>query len=361
MEEAFSSSIHGFSKEGQWYKGNLHSHTTNSDGKLTPKEAVQLFREGGYNFLCLSEHDLYTDYRDEFDSETFKILPGLEASAVLISDMEKKLPLKVHHMHGILGTTEMQSNATKLMNHQEKLPPEIYVGDWDGRAVAQGLSDKLRSMGMFVTYNHPIWSRVESHEFVDVEGIWAVEIYNYNTVNECAEGYDTTHWDTMIRKGKKIYGFASDDNHNTGEFDDVLGGYVVVRAKCLSHEEIVKALLAGSFYSSSGPVIYDWGVNEGKVFVKTGPVERVNFIIGGFVGAGKTIIAKENSKHPSVSDENIAKRDTYNGEKINIKFDGGGIIYAGHKLTGNETFVRVECMDKNGRCAWTNPLFLGGE
>ena len=33
-----------FGGPGQWYKGNLHSHTTNSDGHLTPAQAVALFR-----------------------------------------------------------------------------------------------------------------------------------------------------------------------------------------------------------------------------------------------------------------------------------------------------------------------------
>lgn len=51
-----------FGGPGQWYKGNLHSHTTNSDGHLTPAQAVALFRQYGYSFLCLSEHDYYTDY-----------------------------------------------------------------------------------------------------------------------------------------------------------------------------------------------------------------------------------------------------------------------------------------------------------
>ena len=75
--------IRGFSEKGNWYKGNLHSHTVNSDGKLTPEESVKLFREHGYHFLCFSEHDKYTDYREQFDCEDFIILPGLEASAVL--------------------------------------------------------------------------------------------------------------------------------------------------------------------------------------------------------------------------------------------------------------------------------------
>ena len=71
LEEAriLSLNVPGFTESGNWYKGNLHSHTVNSDGHLTPAESVKLFREHGYHFLCFSEHDRYTDYRDEFDCE----------------------------------------------------------------------------------------------------------------------------------------------------------------------------------------------------------------------------------------------------------------------------------------------------
>ena len=101
----------GFSSSGNWYKGNLHSHTVNSDGKLTPEESVRLFREHGYSFLCFSEHDLYTDYRSEFDCEDFIILPGLEASVTLCEEEAPHKKLKVHHIHGILGTEQMQKAA----------------------------------------------------------------------------------------------------------------------------------------------------------------------------------------------------------------------------------------------------------
>lgn len=73
-----------FGDPGQWYKGNLHSHTTNSDGHLTPAQAVALFRQYGYSFLCLSEHDYYTDLRAELDREDFILLPGVEASSWLV-------------------------------------------------------------------------------------------------------------------------------------------------------------------------------------------------------------------------------------------------------------------------------------
>ena len=68
-----------FSETGRWYRGNLHSHSTNSDGKLKPEEAVALYKKYGYHFLCLSEHDHFTDLSAQFDSPEFIILPGLEA------------------------------------------------------------------------------------------------------------------------------------------------------------------------------------------------------------------------------------------------------------------------------------------
>ena len=99
-----------FSETGRWYKGNLHSHTTNSDGKLKPEEAVALYKKYGYHFLCLSEHDHFTDLSAQFDSPEFIILPGLEASAYLFNK-EKTGVLKTHHIHGILGNEAMQQAA----------------------------------------------------------------------------------------------------------------------------------------------------------------------------------------------------------------------------------------------------------
>ena len=42
--------IKGFSSHGNWYKGNLHCHTTDSDGSLTPAEVVQYYKKEGYDF-----------------------------------------------------------------------------------------------------------------------------------------------------------------------------------------------------------------------------------------------------------------------------------------------------------------------
>lgn len=60
------------------YMGNLHSHTVNSDGHWTPEQSVAEHRSHGYQFLCLSDHDLFTDYSGAFDTEDFIILPALK-------------------------------------------------------------------------------------------------------------------------------------------------------------------------------------------------------------------------------------------------------------------------------------------
>ena len=44
----------------QW-KGNFHTHTTLSDGKETPDNVVDIYKKGGYNFLAISDHELYFD------------------------------------------------------------------------------------------------------------------------------------------------------------------------------------------------------------------------------------------------------------------------------------------------------------
>ena len=46
---------------GHWYKGNLHTHTTQSDGRLSPQEAVRWYEQNGYDFVALTDHDTFCD------------------------------------------------------------------------------------------------------------------------------------------------------------------------------------------------------------------------------------------------------------------------------------------------------------
>ena len=100
-------------------------------------------------------------------------------------------------------------------------------------------------------------------------------------------------------------------------------------APALTRDALVRSLLAGTFYSSSGPDIIGWGVRDGRVWVDCSPCERVSLIAGGPVNAGATVIAPE----------------------------GDPLTHAEFTLSGHETYVRLECTDERGRTAWSNPVF----
>ena len=63
--------------QGSWYKGNTHTHTTASDGTIKQEEVVRIYRERGYDFLALTEHNTYTD-TEKYDTDNFITIPGAE-------------------------------------------------------------------------------------------------------------------------------------------------------------------------------------------------------------------------------------------------------------------------------------------
>ena len=319
--------ISGFHGEGQWYKGNLHCHTTVSDGDLTPEQVADLYKSHGYSFLAISDHNIFTDFSDQLNDDGFIILPAVEAAAVFLEDNDSCR--KTHHIHGILGPEVME--GIKPYTHMEEVPLRAYKKPWDTSGGAQELTDELLSRGCFAIYNHPIWSRVREGDFIDTKGLTAIEILNYGTQIESGTGYDTTYWDTLLREGKKIWGVATDDNHNHPGLYDSCGGYIMVKAPKLTRESITRSIVEGNFYSSCGPEIFDWGIHDQVAFVTCSPVQRINFIAGNYVGAGATILSENGGDH---------------------------VDYGILRLRGDETYVRVECIDSTGRRAWSNPIFL---
>ena len=66
-----------FSTKGNWYKGNIHTHTTNSDGELSPKDVISLYHGKRYVFLAITDHHKLT-YSEELQKEGLYLIPGEE-------------------------------------------------------------------------------------------------------------------------------------------------------------------------------------------------------------------------------------------------------------------------------------------
>ena len=69
-----------FALQGHWFKGNLHTHSTASDGLLTPEEVIDWYRSRGYHFLALTDHRVLSEARSVADD--FILLSGIEADGI---------------------------------------------------------------------------------------------------------------------------------------------------------------------------------------------------------------------------------------------------------------------------------------
>lgn len=307
---------------GNWYKGNLHCHSTESDGSIPPADLARMYREKAYSFLALSEHEKYGNHA-EFNAPGFIIIPAIERS-VNINDEGRTTCC--YHLQGIWG------GRGEVKPHGTRMP----VPKWEGPVSAQRIVDELRSDGYLVMFNHPVWSRNDYADLTKIDGYFAVEVYNHGCEEENHTGHSETHWDHMLRMGKKAWGIATDDNHNRNAYGetprdwDSFGGWVMVNAPELSCSAIADALIEGDFYSSTGPEIYEFGVRDAphrEVFVECSPAQRIYFL--SYPGRG------------------YSRRNP----------DGGTLSSATYALKGNERYVRVEVVDGEGKVAWTNPLF----
>jgi hypothetical protein len=310
--------------EGKWYKGNLHCHSTNSDGQMTPAEVAQHYKKNGYSFLMFSEHEIYTN-NSEFNSEDFLIIPGVEKAHYL---QEKNIE---YHFLGIEEEDEVISrNGGKVFVHSE----ELKHIDMEKDKTVQDTVDYLKENSSIVVLNHPLWSRLEFEDMKDIDNIIGVEIFNYSGEQENMTGTSVQYLDMLLSRGRKLWCFATDDNHNycyNNEMPrewDSCGGWISVYSKALTKNDIVKSIKEGKFYSSSGPEIYNIEVSKGKIFVECSPCEVIYFLTYPGYGA--------------------SRRDP----------NGGLITKASCDFDESQKYIRIECRDAKGKVAWSNPIFL---
>lgn len=298
-----------FSTAKPHFKGNLHTHSSFSDGKLHPKETVKLYQQRGYHFLAFTDHEMFS-WWTEFDQQDFLILPGIEASG------KAPGPYQCHHIVGI-------GNSLVQQEHLEGFENEKYYD----LAGAQAIIDYFEEQGYFTIYCHPVWSRQSFSEIADLRNFRAIEVYNHSCHIEDCTGYAPYYWDQFLRKGVRIWGVAADDSHQIYE-NDHGGGWVVVNAPELTVDHINLALQQGHFYFSNGPAIEAYGIKDGEVYVRCSPVASIHFIT--FETRGKSVHADKN----------------------------GPLTEATHTLKGDEKYVRIEVVDERGRTAWSNPIFF---
>lgn len=295
-----------FNKPGRFYRGNLHTHSTRSDGRLTPEQVCKFYAEQGYGFIALTDHFLET-YKypitdtTPYRTENFTTLIGAELHS------GKTLTGELWHVLAVgLPFDFAQPTA-------DETGPEIAA-----RAMAAGA---------YVAAAHPAWYNLSEEDVISLGDVHAIEVINGISADHNDRIDSWYMMDVLLARGYRYTACATDDTHWHADRDDRLRGWVWVKSEEQTPDAILGALKRGEYYSSTGPEIHDIQVIPGeKVKIRCSPVDSV-FVTS--KGAWSTY------KH------------------------GRGMIEAEldiRRLT--QPYCRVTVRDRDGGRAWSNPIWL---
>lgn len=298
--------------KGRWYKGNLHTHTLNSDGDSTPHEVATWYREHGYQFLFLTDHNFLTDVAGlnalHAAKEKFLLIPGEE-----VTDSYEKKPI---HINALL--------------------PERLVEPRHGTSVADTVQNDvnaIREAKALPSLNHPNFGwAISGEDLLKVRNLGLFEVYNgHPTVNNKGGGGFRSldeMWDLLLSAGQRIHGIAVDDAHHFKrigqEFSNPGRGWVSVRAEELSAEAIMRAIERGDFYASSGVVLENVEVvgKEYRLEISPRSTEKLTTY---FIGQGGKVLATSFDLKPS------------------------------YRFAAGDKYVRARVESSFGSMAWTQP------
>jgi hypothetical protein len=302
--------ISPFSLRGRFWRGNLHTHSNLSDGALPLDGAVAAYKEAGYDFVQMSEHFI-SHYRwpmadtRKFRSNSFTTLLGAELHAMATG---------VGELWHILAVGLPLDFEPPL---REETGPE--------------LATRAAAAGAFIGIAHPAWSQLTIEDANALDAAHAVEIYNHSCFVEVDRGDGWYLLDQLLRHGRRLSAFATDDAHF--RTDDAFGGWVHVKTEALEPEALLAALKAGHYYSSQGPAIHELALDGDELWVASSPVNAI-----------------------AVVGHNSRSAGRYGRAITEARIDLSALGKSWTEVR-QSPWIRIVLIDAAGRRAWTNPIW----
>lgn len=272
------------SKNLNYYKANLHAHSTLSTGRAAPEQMKAAYKAQGYSVLAITDHNAFIPHNDLTESD-FLMLNGIEYNidsqdgtyrtchfCAIALDPETELQPLFHRTE--YGTHSL-AESKKMVKFDENAPDYVRVYSH------AGISEMMRACrdaGFFVTYNHPSWSLEHYPEYMGYEGMHAMEIVNHTCVERGYPEVNEAVLDDMLTGGKRVFCSATDDSHFLTK--EAFGGFVMIGAKELSYKAITDALLAGNYYASTGALIDAIWFEDGALHIEAPACKEIRVCTG---------------------------------------------------------------------------------
>ena len=299
-----------FSAPGRFWRGNLHTHSTLSDGALPPAAVIEAYKNAGYDFLQLSEHFIgnfgwpVADTRS-FRSNAFTTLIGAELHAP-------------------------ETAVGELWHIVAAGLPLDFARNVDGET-GERVARRAHEAGAFIGIAHPAWSQLTIEDGRAITCAHAVEIYNHGCAIENDRGGGWYLLDQLLTEGKRLTAFATDDAHF--RTPDYFGGWVHVKAQSLDPEALLEALKQGCYYSSQGPLIHGIEMHGKEIGIACSPVDTITVV------CGTSRTAVRNGRAITEASFDLAK------------------LEKGWLLKRPSPWFRVTVIDQAGKRAWSNPIW----
>lgn len=287
--------ISSYTDATNWFRGNLHTHTTRSDGSRPPEEVIADYESRGYDFLAISDHDILVALDDYQKQTPMTLIPAVEVTA--------------------RGPHVLQVNA------------KAWIEPHPNR---QWVIDEINKQGAVSVLNHPNFEAHFNHfpqeKMESLEGYHGIEIYNGVIERLPGVALATDRWDRLLTTGRTVWGFAHDDSHLP---IDVELAWNMVNADNCTAGEITAALKTGCFYGSTGVTITNAAAIGTTVHVETEDAQRIRFISN--AGVIRSTVDATQASYTLPENPDAAAKLGY---------------------------IRAECYGAGGRMAWTQPFFI---
>ena len=238
---------HLFPQVDHFYKANLHTHSTISDGKLTPEEVKEAYKALGYQILCLTDHNTTANHSD-MNEPDFLMLTGVEINVNApnkdaIGGQTYHLNLISKQPNNLWSPSKVDIRFPQAAKYTEKINFEEMDLQCNPDSI-NAMIAKANEKGFLVMYNHPTWSCQTYPDYAPLKGLWGMELRNTEC---CALGHNENNfrvYKDLLTLGNRIYPLGTDDMHSPRALGQ---SWIMVGAANLSYDSVIEALEKGYF------------------------------------------------------------------------------------------------------------------
>ncbi len=300
-----------FTTPGQFWRGNLHTHSTLSDGALAPAEVCRRYKAEGYDFIALTDH-----FIGMYDYPLADTIPFRD------NDFTTLLGAEIHS--GAMENGELWHILAVGLPPGFVPPNAPHFLPVAGQESGPDLAERAVKAGAYVAIAHPQWSGLTLDDARSIASAHAVEVYNHGCAMGCDRPDGFVTLDLLLSEGRHLNLIATDDAHFTEP--DHFGGWVMVKALENTPEALLAALKDGAFYASQGPELRNITVTDKRIVIETSAVSSV-------IVQGKGTAARAVHGQSMTSAELSLDR------------------------FANSDWLRVSVIDRAGKRAWSNPIW----